>query len=180
MPSSVVLPLSLNSDRNFQAFFKAIEDPSIQDAILADQGVDPGVREIVCLARDEDFLKQAEALIGLMRTHRSVSTEWQGSFAAQEQKMATASSEQVVNDAEKIRNYVQTKYPEGVRLLSEYGKLAQPAHLITAGTVQAWTNVAAYAEALVNAAVYANVAVATHMVVAAAAAAVIAAAVMVP
>jgi hypothetical protein len=180
MPSSVILPLSLSSNRNFQAFFSAIEDVSLQDAILKDKSTNQGVREVISLVRDKRFLRQAEGLVNLMRAQTDASRHWEGSFAAQTKKTNTVEPEQITAGAQAIKEYIQKKYPEGVKLLSEYGKLAQPAHLVADDTVGAWTNVAAYAEALVNAAVYANVAVATSVVVAAAAAAVIAAAVMVP
>ena len=173
MPLSVVLPLSLNSNRNFQAFFKALEDTSTQDHLLSVEGTDKAIKEIIMLSRDKRFLKQAESVVNMLQTLKTNSTQWSGTFESQSKINSEKSTDKIISAAQKIKSYAIKKYPDGMKLLSEYGRLAQPTHLAADDTVGAWTNVAAYAEALVNAAVYANVAVATNVVLAAAVAAVI-------
>jgi len=173
MTTSVVLPISLDSHRNFQSFFKAIEDKSVQSALLKGKDTDPAVKQLVQLAQDKKFLKLAEKVVNQLREQAKAKTQWAGTFAATETSAKAATPEKTVASALAIKNYVSTKYPDGLALLTEYGKLAQPTH-IADDSVAAWTNVAAYAEALVNAAVYANVAIATNVAVAAAAVAVIA------
>ncbi|GEM_PF-4588197 len=174
MTTSVVLPLSLDSHRNFQSFFKAIEDKSIQSKLLKDTATDPAVKQLVELARDKKFLKLTEGVVNQLRANAKAKTEWAGTFAATSARAATPSSDKVIQGAQALKDYVAQKYPAGLALLSEYGKLAQPKSLVADDTVGVWTDVAAYAEALVNAAAYANVAVATNVAVAAEVAAVIA------
>jgi hypothetical protein len=174
MTTSVVLPLSLDSHRNFQSFFKALEDKTIQSSLLKGKDTDPAVKELVRLAQDKKFLKLAEKVVNQLREQAKAKTDWAGTFAATSANMKAAGPEKTVESALAIKKYVSTKYPAGLALLSEYGKLAQPMHVAVDESVAAWTDVAAYAEALVNAAVYANVAIATNVAVAAAVVAVIA------
>lgn len=174
MATSVVLPLSLDSHRNFQSFFKAIEDKSVQNSLLKDKTTDPAIKQLVELARDKKFLKLTEGVVNQLRANAKAKAEWAGTFSATSAKAVTPSSDKVIQGAQAIKDYVSQKYPAGLSLLSEYGKLAQPKSLVADDTVGAWTDVAAYAEAIVNAAVYANVAVATNIAVAAEVAAVIA------
>jgi hypothetical protein len=162
-----------DTHRNFQAFFKGLEDKTAQDILLTDPNTDSAVKEIILLARDKKFLKKAENVVSLLKQQHAETNQWSGTFSEFAKAKNSDTSSTLKDTSDDIREYVLKKYPEGVKLLGDYGKLAQQENYM--GGVGAWTNVAAYAEALVNAAVYANVAIATNVAVAAAAVAVIAA-----
>ena len=175
MANQVTLPLSLNTVRNFQSFFTGLEDGKVRAGLKAQPGLDKSVLQLLDLIEDKKFLKMASKVANhLYQATPSTPTNF-----ALDKPVATTPGIDLHKESASIRDYMESKYPDAVTLLRDYGKTAiASGFLPKADTVGANVDVAANAEAVVNAAVWANVAVATQAVVAAAVVAVVGAVVV--
>lgn len=179
--SDFSLPLNLDTERSFETFLTGIEDERVRKGLLQQTELPEGVRQVVELVQDEEFLQRAQDLVHKLNRFQEVSQIRLNELRLAPPQVSTNAasdpSAQIaqLNDDMKtgghqLHDYLKTKYPVGMELLTRYGEVATPRAVPMAATATPW--VAANAGAVVNAAVWANVAVATQAVVAAAAVAV--------
>eukprot|EP00475_Leptophrys_vorax_P044620 TRINITY_DN9009_c0_g2_i1.p1 TRINITY_DN9009_c0_g2~~TRINITY_DN9009_c0_g2_i1.p1 ORF type:complete len:194 (+),score=4.16 TRINITY_DN9009_c0_g2_i1:56-583(+) len=170
--SSIQLPLTLDSTRNFQAFLSGLEDQKVRHGIRAQKNVDARVAQVVDLVEDPDVLQKAGAIVSELQKlqGQAASITVLAPPAAQP---AAARMAAIKASGQDLHDFLVKKYPQGLELLREYGEMAYPEMALN-GTIGVTVSIAANAGAVVNAAVWANVAVATQAVVAAAAVAVVA------
>jgi hypothetical protein len=182
-----MLPLSLDSHVQFEAFARALGDPALRAALLADTRLPIGPRQLVTMLNDPAFITTTTTVLTRF-------DDW-AHGATDEARLRDH-----VTD---LRSYVTTTYPEALAALTTYAKSAYPHYQIKVedlkqridairggnapcmqiaptdrpnpeaeGWFAAWTCVMATVGAVVNAGVYSNVVVAVMVAVALAVAAV--------
>lgn len=161
MPS-LTLPINLNSNRNFQAFFTALEDGGVREGILKQKGVDAGVTQMVQLVTDKKFLSLANNVLKQFDTFKSAAA-FGGDIA---KPPPVGDTSKIEAAGAQVKDYLEKKYPAAFTLLKQYAETAKP-RVINPRFTDVTLDVVANAEAVVNAAVYANAAAATNIIVAA-------------
>lgn len=161
--SNITLPLDFSSKRNLEAFFHVIDDPATR-ANVSNAALPAGAAELIKMVDDQDFQSRAVPLgKKVLQYQREVAS---GMRAPDDQFTKT-----VTQEGEDLKHDLTARYPAAMQLLADYGQLQQ-GHMV-AGINAGWA--VANTEAVVNAAVWANVAAVTNVAVAAAAVAVVAA-----
>jgi hypothetical protein len=184
-PTVLTLPLDLNRTKGFELFLRALEDEGYRQTFATNTTAVPGfAAQLVSMVGDRQFTSMATDVMRVLDgyLHR------------------TNSMDEVKQVGLGVHQYLTSTYPEGYRSLKDYAIRVLPQHQREVSQTQlamspdvlnqdpasvdanigggggfaVATNVAALAEAAVNAVVYANVAVATMAVVAIAAVAVVA------
>lgn len=161
--ANFTLPLNLSNKRDMEAFFHAIDDPATRAGVSA-AALPAGAAELIKMVDDQDFQNRAVPLgRKVLQYRREVAS---GMRAPDDQFTKT-----VIKEGADLKLDLTTRYPAAMQLLTQYGELQQGQML--AGINAGWA--VANTEAVVNAAVWANVAAVTNVAVAAAAVAVVAA-----
>ncbi|HEY6189864.1 MAG TPA: hypothetical protein VIW80_19580 [Pyrinomonadaceae bacterium] len=153
MPTSINLPLNLDSEQQFKIFINALGDERVRSGLSSNrEDLPKGVSEVIRMSEDEEFLSQALEVASLYTSLLK----------------GTTRIETLKEAGKRLHTYTIERYPDGFQLLEEYGNKAIPKQLnINAMASEARADVAANVEAVVNAAVWANAAAVTQVAVAA-------------
>lgn len=157
------LVLDLSNKRNLEAFFHAIDDPATR-ANVSNTALPIGAAELIKMIDDQDFQDRAIPLGNKVLQYRR---EVASGIRAPDDQFTKI----VTQEGDDLKRDLTLRYPAAMKMLTDYGQLQQ-GHML-AGINAGWA--VANTEAVVNAAVWANVAAVTNVAVAAAAVAVVAA-----